>query len=286
MANAPLKPQLLLQPGELLGGYRVLRCLGEGSTATVFLAEDAAGAPVALKVLSMAALGGRPSETAQHFRTEAALVRQLHHPCIAQVLAAGVQGAWAWLAMEAASGVALSRYAVFKRLLPEAVVVRMGQQIAEALAFAHARGVVHRDVKPANIIVNPASGSLKVTDFGLARFAGAQHTGTGIVLGSPAFLAPELLAGGEASPAGDLYALGVSLYQLLAGQLPLDAPSLGELLRRVSLEKAPPLSGLRPDLPRPLNDLVADLLAKSPRERPASAGAVAQAFAALLPRLQ
>jgi serine/threonine-protein kinase len=280
LASTSPGPQPPLKPGELLGGYRVLRHLGDGGTATVFLAEDEAGAPVALKVLSLSALGGRPAETAQHFQTEAALVRQLQHPCIAQVLAAGVQGPWAWIAMEAAPGVALSRYTAAKRLLPEPVVLHMGQQIAQALACAHAQGVVHRDIKPANVIVAVSTGSLKVTDFGLARFAGAQRTGTGIVLGSPAFLAPELLAGGEASPAGDLYALGVTLFQLLTGRLPLDAPSLGELLRRVSLDTAPTLQSLRPDLPAGLSALLAALLAKQPAQRPPHALAVSAELAA------
>jgi serine/threonine protein kinase len=144
---------------------------------------------------------------------------------------------------------------------------------------------VHRDIKPANVLVDLPAGSLRITDFGVAHLADAERTRTGLVLGSPAYLAPEQLAGGAAAPAGDLYALGVTLFQLLTGRLPFDAASMGELLRQVASAPPPPLAVLRPELPptlaRPLGALLDRLLAKQPGQRPAGAEVVADALARL-----
>jgi eukaryotic-like serine/threonine-protein kinase len=161
------------------------------------------------------------------------------------------------------------------------VVLDLGARIASALHHAHGAGVVHRDVKPANVMVDWARGTLKLADFGLARLADAERTRTGLVLGSPAYMAPEQLAGETATPASDLYALGVVLFQLLAGRLPHDDTSLGELLRQVAGVPAPDLRTVRPDLPAPLALLVGALLAKRPAERPADAEAAAARLQAI-----
>lgn len=264
---APSAPQ----PGEVIGGCRVERLLGHGATAAVYLAIDLRDErPVALKLLPVhAAVPG----------DEAGAAGRLAHANIAALRATGVDAGWHWLAFEAAPGVPLERYARAPRLLPAAEVARIGARIAEGLAHAHAAGVVHRDIKPANVIVDLPTGSVKITDFGLARTADAERTRTGVVLGSPAYLAPEQLAGAAATPAGDLYALGITLFQLLAGRLPHDGVSMGELLHRIAQQDTPDVRTLQPGVPEPLAGLVGRLTDRRPAARPASATEVAQTLA-------
>jgi eukaryotic-like serine/threonine-protein kinase len=271
------------------GPYRVLRTLGQGSMGVVYLAaEEGSGAAVALKVIDLAAAGGSvaPSEARARFLAEAEPMRRLQHPDIVALHAAGEEAGHGWLAMELISGTSLERYTRPARLLPEAVVLGVGARIARALHHAHGAGVVHRDVKPSNVMVDWARGQLKLADFGLARLADAERTRTGLVLGSPAYMAPEQLAGGPATPAGDLYALGVVLFQLLAGRLPHDEASLGELLRQVASVPAPDLRRIRPTLPAAVAAAVAALLAKRPADRPADAAVAAAQLLALRDALQ
>jgi serine/threonine protein kinase len=154
-----------------------------------------------------------------------------------------------WLAMERVRGVDLSRYTQRHLLLPENLVLRIGARVGAALAHAHAQGVVHRDLKPANVLVNLAAGQVKLTDFGVARQEDAALTRTGMTLGTPAYMAPEQLAGAPASPATDTYALGVMLFELLAGRRPHQAATLGDLLQATAQQPPAALSRLRPDLP-------------------------------------
>ncbi|MDH4052724.1 MAG: serine/threonine protein kinase, partial [Rubrivivax sp.] len=187
--------------------------------------------------------------------------------------------------MDLLHGCDLVRYTRPGRLLPEPVVLRLAERIARALAHAHARGVVHRDLKPANVMVDWAADRVTLTDFGLARLADAERTRTGLVLGSPVYMAPELLAGEAASARSDQYALGVLLYQLLTGELPFDALQLGELLRQVAQQAPLPLQAHRPDLPSdllaPLQALIGELLAKRAADRPTDGDALAARLAGL-----
>ena len=267
--------------GTTVASWRLLRQIGQGAQSTVFLAEAAAdGAVVALKLVS---LTGADERLRSAFLASASAARGLVHPSIVAVLGAGVEGALGWLAMELVPGTSLERYTQPARLLPEALVLRLAEAVASALAHAHQRGIVHRDIKPANILVHWPSDTVKLADFGLARATDAGQTATGIVLGSPAYMAPEQLAGVVPTPASDFYALGVTLFQLLAGRLPHEAGNLGELLRRVATQPAPDLRLLRPDLPAPVAALVARLLATSPAGRPADATALQEALRAARP---
>jgi eukaryotic-like serine/threonine-protein kinase len=173
--------------------------------------------------------------------------------------------------MELLAGADLSRYTRPGRLLPEPLALEIAAHIAEALAYAHRQGVVHRDVKPANVMFDPVSGGVKLTDFGLARAADAQATRSGMLLGSPAYMAPELLGGARAEAASDLYALGVLLFELLTGRLPFAADSMGALLRAMASQAPQTVRELRPDLPATqaavLDAALAPVLARSPAER-------------------
>lgn len=266
----------------LVGGYRLGELIGRGSIGDVHVAtEPITGQQVAMKLLRPAsdASSDERSLARQRFLAEAETARLLNHPDVVRVLAAGDDHGRAWMAMELLGGCDLERYTRPARLLPEPVVLRLAERLARALAYAHSRGVVHRDVKPANVLVDWSSGRVTLTDFGIARAAGAESTRTGIVLGTPVYMAPEQLAGGQADVRGDLYALGVLLFQLLTGRLPHESHSLGDLLRQVANEPAPDLRQVRPDLPAVLADLVAQLLDKSPARRPRDAQAVADALA-------
>ena len=183
--------------------------------------------------------------------------------------------------MEPVPGSDLQRYTREPRLLPEPVVLRVLQRVAGGLAHAHAQGVLHRDLKPANVIVNWADDAVRIVDFGLARGLGPGHTVTGVVPGTPAYMAPEQLAGAAPDARADLYALGAMAFELLAGRRPHEAGTMGELLRRVAHEPAPDLLQLRPGITPALAALVARLLSRSRADRPADAAALADELAAL-----
>ena len=263
------------QPGQCVAGYRLLRPLGHGALGTVFLAEHGVSAAVvALKLTRLGAAGDAPAAR-EDFLRASRIARRLVHPGIAALHAAGVEGPFAWWAMEPVPGTDLGRYTQARWLLPEPVVLHIGQRVAQALAYAHRQGVVHRDLKPANVLVGWPGGSVKLVDFGLARDADGAQTATGLILGTPAYMAPEQLAGGVPTPRSDLYALGVMLFQLLAGRLPHEADSMGALLRQVAGTPAPDLGVLCPQLPGAVSALVARLLQRDPAERPADGDAVA-----------
>lgn len=264
--------------------YRLGARLGEGGSSEVFEADDLrTGQQVAIKLIQLPAdlADAQRQEWVRRLHREAELARKLDHPDIVAVLEAGLQGRQAWLAMERIRGVDLSRYTQRHLLLPENLVLRIGARVAAALAHAHARGVVHRDLKPANVLVNLASGQVKLADFGVARDHDASVTRTGMTLGTPAYMAPEQLAGAPASAATDAYALGVMLFELLSGRRPHQAATLGELLQATANQPPASLARLRPDLPAPAVAAVEQLLARQPADRPAHLGAWATSVAAL-----
>jgi eukaryotic-like serine/threonine-protein kinase len=270
--------------GQRFGAYTVTRLIGRGTSGSVYLAQDPRHHTwVALKVLNQAAGSDRAHHVAaqRRFLAEAATAQRLRHPDIVAVLDAGeTAGSW-WLAMELVPGTDLTRYTAPARLLPPALVLQVGQRVATALAHAHGQGFVHRDVKPSNLLVHWPSQTLKLGDFGVARGLDTQATATGVVLGTPVYLAPEQLAGAQAEPRTDLYALGVTLFQLWCGRLPFEADTMGGLLHAVATQPAPSLRQLRPELPEAVAELVASLLRKSAHERPSDAAQVAAALAAV-----
>jgi serine/threonine-protein kinase len=280
-----------------VAGWSLIRRLGEGAQSQVWLAQR--GPQIAALKLQPLPAGPGLVEAAEAFLAAARLAQGLQHPAIVAVWDAGVDGAparaaaqgpgadgpqdgsLAWLAMEPVPGGDLQRYTREPRLLPEPVVLHVLQCVAEGLAHAHAQGVVHRDLKPANVLVNWADNAVRIADFGLARAAGASRTGTGIVPGTPAYSAPEQLAGAEPDALCDLYALGAMGFELIAGRLPHEGATMGELLRRVARETAPDLLQLRPKTTPALAALVGALLSRSRAARPPSAAAVARALAAM-----
>ncbi len=265
----------------VIGGYRLLGLLGRGASGAVHLALDPQShSEVALKVLALPE-GLPPAESRelrQRFEREAAVARRLNHPHIVALLASGHDEDVAWMAMERVHGVALTAYCQPARLLPIPQVVTLLLALLDALAHAHGQGILHRDIKPANVLVNLPQGLIKLADFGLAWLDDAARTRTGVSLGSPAYMSPQLLAGGAPDAGTDLYALGVMGYELLSGRLPFQGATLGALLRSVMTSTAPPLAQLRPEVPAALAHGIEALMQRQADLRPRDARQAQQAL--------
>ncbi len=265
--------------GREIGGCSLYRLIARGNMGALYGALDiTSGDARAVKLLHLAQDfdAGDHAEAARRFEHEAAAASRLDHPDIVRIHRTGAQGELAYLVMDLLPGCDLQRYAGPGRLLPPGAVLEIGRRVALALDHAHSRGVVHRDLKPANVMVDWASHRVTLTDFGLARTTDAQRTRTGLVLGSPVYMAPELLAGMEPSAASDLYALGVMVFQLLCGRLPFDATGLGDLLKQVAQVDAPPVRRFQRSVPVEVETLIGAMLEKNPARRPPSGDAVAR----------
>ncbi|TQN28637.1 serine/threonine-protein kinase [Haloactinospora alba] len=259
--------------GTLLSGrYRLDEQIGSGGMGTVWRATDTLlSRSVAVKLLHPDKMAEPTSR--ERFRTEGRITAGLSHPGIAQVYDYGEQDERAFLIMELVSGEPLSSILGRKDRLPPGATLDIVGQAAQALAAAHARGVIHRDMKPGNLLVTD-DGTVKLTDFGIAR--GDQSvtlTQTGMVMGTAQYISPEQASGGSATFSSDIYALGVVAYECLAGRPPFTADTPLALALAHAREAPPPLP---PDIPEHLGNLVERSLAKSPEDRPASAGEVAQ----------
>jgi serine/threonine-protein kinase len=251
------------------GRYRIQRKLGAGGMADVYLAEDQElGRRVAIKILN-----GRHANDDQfieRFRREAKNAAALNHPNIVSIYDRGNAEDTYYIAMEFLDGRTLKELIVGRGAAPINVAIEYARQILSALRFAHRHGIVHRDIKPHNVLVD-GEGRVKVTDFGIARAGTSQMTETGSIVGTAQYLSPEQARGGEVDPRSDLYSLGIVLYELLTGKTPFEGDTPVEIAMK-HLSNAPqPPSKLRPDIPRELDMVVLRALAKSPDDRYQSA---------------
>jgi serine/threonine protein kinase len=267
-----------------LGRYVIEREIERGSMGAVYLGHDpASGRRLALKTLAL----GRDFEhedrveARQRFLREADTARRLQHPGIVAVLDAGEHDGVAWIAMEYLKGRDLTHYTQPATLLPVPVVLRIAARAADALAYAHEQGIVHRDIKPGNVMADLTGDTVKVTDFGIARIADASRTRTGMVLGTPSFMSPEQMAGGHVDGRSDVYSLGAMLFQLLTGHLPFESESMHALMLQIANDPAPDIRQWRAELPEALADVVALALQKRPEVRYASAAQLAHDLRAI-----
>src|ERR671931_1426257 len=250
----------------VLDRYRPLRPLGSGGSGSVWLARDErTGLDVALKIVAREGKAGHRAER------EAAVAARLRHERCLRAYACGSDSRHVYVAYEYAPGRTL-RDALRAGELRDRDAVEAGAQVLEGLAHAHARGVVHRDVKPANVLLADGEGiSVRLLDFGLAQTEDAETlTAVGDVPGTLAYIPPERLAGEVSGPAGDVWAVGVVLWEAFAGEHPFWTSSPLETARAIE-RGAPPLADARPDLPRTLTAAVDEALAADPARRPSAA---------------
>ncbi|MGE5450415.1 MAG: serine/threonine-protein kinase [Acidobacteriota bacterium] len=253
-----------------IGRYPLRGEIGRGAMGAVYLAHDPeTGAKVALKTMALSQEfeGDGLADARARFQREAEMAGRLVHPDIVHILDSGEDKGLAYIAMEYVDGTDMGFFTRPGHLLPVRQLLSIIARVAEALAYAHTQGVTHRDVKPANIMVDLEKGVVKVMDFGVARVADAARTRTGVVLGTPTYMSPEQLSGQPVDGRSDIYSLGVTLFQLLTGQLPYQHTSMATLMRAISKDTPPPVSSIRPELPPALDDIVGLALQKHPNTR-------------------
>ncbi|WP_309828022.1 serine/threonine-protein kinase [Acidovorax delafieldii] len=254
----------------MLGRYQIDREIGKGAMGVVYLGRDPKiGRVVAIKTLALGQEfeGDALIDARARFFREAETAGRLQHPNIVTIFDAGEEHDLAYIAMEFLKGQDLTHACGQDRLLPVSTVLSIAARVADALDYAHAHNVVHRDIKPANIMFDSGTDAVKVTDFGIARITDSSKTRTGLVLGTPSFMSPEQLAGKKVDGRSDLYSLGITLFQLLTGTLPLRGASMTELMHKIASVEAPDVRQLRPELSAAVAKVVALSLQKRPEAR-------------------
>jgi serine/threonine-protein kinase len=265
---------------ERIAGYLVRGLLGEGSMCHVYRAYDPkAHREVAVKVLKPAL--AKDPRSVERFLREAAAGARLRHPALVAILGAGPQ----YLVQELVEGETLAARLRRRGPICPRDALSILSAVAEGLDHTHARAVVHRDVKPSNVLL-PWEGGAKLADFGIARLAWAPITCSGEVLGSPAYMAPEQVKFCVADARSDLFSLAVVIHETLTGSRPFRRPSLGTLLESIVMDDPPRASAVNPALPAAVDEVLGRALAKDPDRRYPSGRALATALGvALLPAL-
>ena len=265
----------------VLGRYQIEKEIGKGSMGVVYLGRDPKiNRVVAIKTIPLADEfeEGEISSAKERFFREAETAGRLNHPDIVTIYDVGEDHDLAYIAMEFLKGEHLNNFTAPDNLLPVEKVMQLVARAADALDYAHQQNVVHRDIKPANIMYLAEKDELKITDFGIARLTDSHATKTGIVLGTPSYMSPEQLEGKNVTGDSDLFSLGVTLYQLLTGQLPFQSDSMTGLMYKIANAEHAPLCSIRPELPACLEEIVSKTLAKEPDQRFESGSAMAVAL--------
>src|SRR5919198_3570200 len=251
------------------GRYRILRKLGAGGMADVYLAEDQElGRRVAIKILNDR--HAADDSFVERFRREAKNAAGLSHPNIVSIYDRGTAEGTYYIAMEYLDGRSLKEMIIGRGPAPIKTAIEYARQILGAVGFAHRNGIVHRDIKPHNVLVSP-EGRLKVTDFGIARSGASQMTEVGSIIGTAQYLSPEQARGAETDATSDIYSMGIVLYELLTGHVPFSGGVAVEIAMKHLSEVPKPPSALRPDVPHDLDSVVLRALAKDPSDRYQSA---------------
>jgi serine/threonine-protein kinase len=265
--------------GSHIGPFEIESEIGSGVLGTVYRAKfrkgDDAVIPVALKVIALGLTGNEAAMT--RFMREASILKQLRHPHVVKLIATGRHRETPFIAMEFIDGEPLNRVLARRGRLTSAEVVSYGKQLCLALQHAHEHGIIHRDVKPSNLMIT-RDGMLKLTDFGIAKDTDvAGLTGANATIGTAAYMSPEQCRGERTlTPQCDLYALGVVLFELATGRKPFNADNTVEMFIKHVKEKPPQPRKIVPDLPSRLDALIVQLLEKDKDARPADAASVAQ----------
>jgi len=251
--------------GLVSGRFALAEKLGQGATGAVFRAQDVVlGRSIALKELRLAVAD---EDSSDRFRREAKILARLNHPGIVQVYDFLEHRGRVWIAMELVEGGDLATMLRRRRKLSADKTALLGERMAKALAFAHSRDVVHRDLKPLNILLVDDE-TPKITDFGLAKLTGSSaHTAEGTILGTPHYMSPEQADGRQVDSRSDIYSLGCVFYHMLSGHPPFEG-ELASVLMQHLRRNPPPLGEASDGVPAAMDDLVLSMLAKSPADRP------------------
>ena len=253
-----------------LGRYVIQRRIGRGAMGAVYLGKDPRiNRSVAVKAIPIEKEfeDEELKEARLRFYREAESAGRLTHPNIITVFDAGEDKGLAYIAMEYVPGIPLTDFTDAARLLAPKRALELCATTAEALDYAHNQGVIHRDIKPANLLYNPKDGSLKISDFGVARMTDNNRTKTGIVLGTPMYMSPEQLGAEDLTGLSDLFSLGVTLYELLVGEVPFRASNIAVLMTKITSEDPAPVSSRRAGIPPSVDAVLAKALAKRPENR-------------------
>ncbi len=254
----------------MLGRYQIEKELGKGAMGVVYLGRDPKiNRVVAIKTMALSQ-EFEPDElddVKQRFFREAETAGRLNHQNIVTMYDAGEEHDLAYIAMEFLKGQDLVPYTKPDNLLPLPTVVSIVARVADALAYAHSNNVVHRDVKPANVMYEPESDQVKVTDFGIARITDSSRTKTGMVLGTPSYMSPEQLSGKKIDGRSDLFSLGVALYQMSCGKLPFVGDSMAQLMYKIANDAQPDIRTVNPSVPNSLAAVIERALSKNMVQR-------------------
>ncbi len=263
--------------------YAVERSIGQGGFAVVFLVRDLTlKRPLAVKVISPDLIISHA--VLERFRREAETIAQLSHPNIVPVHFVGSKGDLFYLAMTFVDGESLADRVSREGSLSVEESARILREIASALDLAHRRGVVHRDVKPHNVLLEKETRRALLTDFGIARTAEGEHlTATGMVVGTPAYMSPEQVTGDKVDHRADIYALGIVGYEMLAGQLPFTGENQQAVLMQRVMGDPTPIDQIKPEVPQWLASVVSKCLATDPALRVGDAGEIARALETATP---
>jgi len=271
-----------------IGKYELMGELGRGATAVVYLAEDTFNnRKVAIKVQVKDESAG-PEEARRFeklFLNEAAMMGKLSHPNIVTVYDAVVEGEQQYIVMEYVGGGSLKKFCNETNLLPVRQAVLVIFKACRALDYAFQNGVIHRDIKAANILLSDRD-EIKISDFGTAQISQATHTQIDGFVGSPAYMAPEQINEEPPSVQTDIYSLGVTMYELLTGRLPFQAANTVSMINKILNEEPTPIRAIRPDLPEDIVHIVETAMAKDPAKRYPAWYAMARDLADTFPQLE
>ncbi|PWK53016.1 serine/threonine-protein kinase [Pleionea mediterranea] len=292
MSGTIIMDQTMLMPGEglqppTLGRYRIDSVLGKGAMGVVYRGVDPAiNREVAIKTLALSKeFEDQDQQVArERFFREAETAGKLNHPNIVTIYDVGEEQDLAFIAMDLLTGVPLDQHNKPDTLLPVSLVYQLMLQIAAGLGYAHQKNVVHRDIKPGNIIYDDDKQTVIITDFGIAHLTDQSKTRTGAILGSPFYMSPEQVQGKKIDQRSDIFSLGVTFYQLLTGHLPFKGESLATVALNITTKKHEPVRKIRADLPASASRIVNKALHKEMSKRYQTVNELREALLSALKR--
>jgi len=270
-----------------LGRYEIINELGRGAMGVVYKGEDPKiHRTVAIKTVRLSDFDeDMLDEMKERFFREAESAGLLTHPNIVTIYDAGEEHDLAYIAMEFLKGRDLEGYTKKEALLPVRETLSIVAQVADALDYAHSKGIVHRDIKPANIMQLEETQEVKVTDFGIAKITSSSKTKTGVIMGTPSYMSPEQVAGKKVDGRSDIFSLGVVLFELLAGEKPFTAEDITSLMYKVAKEKHPSIKSINPRVPQVIEKIIDKALEKDAEKRYQKAGQMAEHLKMVLAKI-